>query len=473
VNAAKTYVSQDGEILVSISAIISDRAIQLVDAKTGNELGRIPLDSNSPQQPSMWLSPNNKMLALVSFDILGAAKGGKKATFGEPKLELYDVATGKRIHALNVAPGEQKLQKAAFLRSLALIFSSDSKVLGLSLDDQSMTFWDTVTGHRMGAMALPNGTQLNDAAFSPDGRCLALDMNDGTVTSFELASGGPRRVFGKPLPSAKNNDNGAMLFLGGVLSLTPALKQTASPVAISPDGKCLALGAPDRTAYVWDISTSSELAAFKGHRGAVNAVAFSPDSSRLASASADTTALVWDLGKVARPAAAMKALTPADLESYWQALAGSDGIKAFEAICDLTVSPKEAVAWIKDKVQPAAPVAAKQIEELIGQVNDAQFKVREKAIAELYKIGEPIIPLLDKALEATPTLETRRRLEEMRGKLTGMLLQGDRLRAYRAVEVLERIGTPDALQVLRTLADGAPGTLVTTSARTALERRRP
>ena len=41
--------------------------------------------------------------------------------------------------------------------------------------------------------------------------------------------------------------------------------------------------------------------------------------------------------------------------------------------------------------------------------------------------------------------------------MTGMLLQGERLRAYRAVEVLERIGTPAARQVLQALADAVRG----------------
>ena len=80
------------------------------------------------------------------------------------------------------------------------------------------------------------------------------------------------------------------------------------------------------------------------------------------------------------------------------------------------------------------------------------------------------VETLDKALAAQPPLETRQRLEELRGKMTGMLLQGERLRAFRAVEVLDRIGTPEARELLRTLADGAPEALLTTSARAALKR---
>ncbi len=47
---------------------------------------------------------------------------------------------------------------------------------------------------------------------------------------------------------------------------------------------------------------------------------------------------------------------------------------------------------------------------------------------------------------------------------------GAALRAFRAVEVLEHLGTPEAREMLQTLANGAPDALVTRSARAALER---
>jgi hypothetical protein len=55
-------------------------------------------------------------------------------------------------------------------------------------------------------------------------------------------------------------------------------------------------------------------------------------------------------------------------------------------------------------------------------------------------------------------------------KLTGGTLTVEQLRLIRAVETLERIGTPEARQVLRTLAQGATGALPTCEADAALNR---
>ena len=48
--------------------------------------------------------------------------------------------------------------------------------------------------------------------------------------------------------------------------------------------------------------------------------------------------------------------------------------------------------------------------------------------------------------------------------------EGELIRNLRAVEVLEHIGTPEARQVLQTLAGGAEGARLTVAAREALRR---
>ena len=85
-------------------------------------------------------------------------------------------------------------------------------------------------------------------------------------------------------------------------------------------------------------------------------------------------------------------------------------------------------------------------------------------------MGDRIVPAIENALATKPALETHLRLQDLRKRATGPVLKGDILRAYRVVEVLERIDTAEARQALQTLADGAPGAMLTTQARAALVR---
>ena len=94
------------------------------------------------------------------------------------------------------------------------------------------------------------------------------------------------------------------------------------------------------------------------------------------------------------------------------ALAGADAAEAFAAMSDLIAAPKDAVALIKDQVKPAAPLDRKRVEKLLAQLDDDGFDVREKASSELAKLGERLLPLLDKALTADPSPESRQRLQE-------------------------------------------------------------
>jgi hypothetical protein len=364
-------------------------------------------------------------------------------------LKVWDPATGAALCTIPAA--------SEFLE--ALVFLPDGKTLASCGAGNTFVLWDATTGQTIGPLpkrdlTFVSGSKFQiihangNAAFSPDGRSLAVDLSDGTGGLYEVATGQRRGTFGQKVDRAQNRTH----------------------FAFSPDGSTLARARRSRVVYLYDVQTSQELAALDGHHDAVNAVAFAPDGKTLASASADNTVLIWDVTKITRPAAAARALEPGGLQERWQALAGNDAAKAFAAIRELAATPKEAVPWIKERLKPAAPLDMKRVEGLLKQLDSDQFKERDSATRELLKQGEQIVPALDKALAANPSLESKRRLEGLRNKLTGIVLEGERLRAYRAIEVLERTGTPEARQVLQELAKGAPGALITTSAQAALKR---
>jgi hypothetical protein len=106
----------------------------------------------------------------------------------------------------------------------------------------------------------------------------------------------------------------------------------------------------------------------------------------------------------------------------------------------------------------------------IKDLDSEEFVVRDKASRALEALGEKAYPLLQKALTDAPSLEPRRRIEKLLGRLNYPLTSPNTIRELRAVEVLEHIGTAQARQVLRKLAEGAPGSRLTDAARASLER---
>jgi RNA polymerase sigma factor (sigma-70 family) len=451
-------VSPNGKFLAGFRRVSAGdgkppiQQLVMVDTTSGKEIGQMPLQlterlpGGGNIAVALSISPDGKTVAVHSF--------------GEGTIKLYAFPGGELRHTLEIVNS-----KGIGTRNLfTCAFSHDGKMLVslLSLIEQNAVgLWDVTTGRRVGLIQspLPGIRTIKGAAFSPDGRCVALALNDGTAAVFELATGQRRSTFGKSQDPPKFPKDGPIL-----------IPKDIPCVAISPDGKSLAQVGADRVVRLWDPQTGRELAAWEGHTDAIYALAFAPHGKALASAGEDGTVLVWDLAAVKRPALPARALTPAELNKAWQALAEQDAEKAWPAMIDLVAGAKQSVSFLKDRLKPAAVLDGKRVQELIGQIDDPKTKVRDQAAQELLQLGEQIVPALDKALDAKIPLETRQRLENLRSKLTGLLLHGERLRAYRAVEVLEMIGTPEARAMLQALAEGAPGALLTTSAQAALKR---
>jgi hypothetical protein len=125
------------------------------------------------------------------------------------------------------------------------------------------------------------------------------------------------------------------------------------------------------------------------------------------------------------------------------------------------------VSLLKERVKP---VSADQLGRLLADLDDNDFPVREKATLELERLGKFIEVPLRKTLEKQPSLEARRRIERLLETLERTGPAPEVLRSLRSVEVLELIGTTEAREGLRTLAQGADDAELTREARAALER---
>jgi hypothetical protein len=91
--------------------------------------------------------------------------------------------------------------------------------------------------------------------------------------------------------------------------------------------------------------------------------------------------------------------------------------------------------------------------------------VRQKAVGDLEKSGPAVLADLRKHLANDPTLDVRVRLESLIRQLAS-----DEARSLRCVVLLERCNTPEAGQLLETLAKGAADARLTAEAKLALQR---
>jgi hypothetical protein len=129
----------------------------------------------------------------------------------------------------------------------------------------------------------------------------------------------------------------------------------------------------------------------------------------------------------------------------------------------------KAVPYLAKQVRPAEGPAAARLARLIADLDAENFDDRDRATRELAALGDAAEPALRKALEGKPSAEVRQRVEGLLAKLragTGP----EALRRGRAVEVLERAGTPEARRALEVLAKGLPGARLTREAAAALAR---
>ncbi len=124
------------------------------------------------------------------------------------------------------------------------------------------------------------------------------------------------------------------------------------------------------------------------------------------------------------------------------------------------------------RLAPVAAVGEGRLAELIAGLGSDVFADREKATKELEKLGEAAGDALRQALAVNPPLEARRRLERLLKALDTEKANpsGARLRLLRGVEVLDRLNSAEARALLRKLAAGAPGALLTREASDALAR---
>jgi hypothetical protein len=190
--------------------------------------------------------------------------------------------------------------------------------------------------------------------------------------------------------------------------------------------------------------------------------AFHPDGTRAVASSPEAPVYVWDLlGEPGR-------WEPAKGDAVWDDLASADAKGAFAAMRKLRANPGPAVAFLKGRVKVPSLPSEKALAGWFRELDSPRFATRQQAQKALAAVADLIRPQLE-AARKTAFAETSRRLDQVLNAAEG--LTPERLQQVRACEVLEGMGTPEALNVLRVWAGGPQGARLTVEASQSLARR--
>jgi len=218
------------------------------------------------------------------------------------------------------------------------------------------------------------------------------------------------------------------------------------------------------------VLTGEELRRLEGHSSTVTCLAFSPDGSRLASGLRNSTVLLWEVSPTPRSPRQEKAQWgPKELETLWSDLAGEDARKAYRAIYTLVAAPAQAVPFLAAQLRPATEVDRERVQQLIADLDSDRFARRAGAAKELAELGDRVEPALREALQGKASAEVRQRAETLLAAARAAP-PPTTLRTLRAIQVLERIGTREAQQILRKLSAGPVAARETRDAKEAVER---
>jgi WD40 repeat protein len=438
---ASVLFAPDGKTLASHG--FADNTIRLHDAIKGSELQQIVLQPDNPVVPGGGFAGNR---------------------YGGATLRVVYSPDGRTLIAL-AAPSAPRFTR---------IVNGQPQMAGATATTVRM--WDVATAKEIRKIVLPAGLGVGSIAVSPDGRVLAVENSDQTISLIELASGKQRSHFGSAAPAVPPQPSmGVPVIVVGGSGGVVRQSAPSSTLAFSPDGTLLACRkAAANTILLWQVDRAKAIGQFIGHDGPINALAFTPDGKALTTGSSDTTVLVWDVARLKRePALAALELQPAETAGLWTDLIADDAGKAFQGILKLVRASKQTVPLLRERVKPAVPVDPRKIAKLIADLDNDEFEARSGAVEALAKLGDLAVPALYKVLAGSrPSLETRRRVEQLLSRLTGGALTPEQIRLVRAVEVLERTNSAETRELLQRLAAGAPGALTTRQAQAALDRKK-
>src|SRR5262249_24674701 len=151
-----------------------------------------------------------------------------------------------------------------------LTFSPDGRLLitplsGGNSRGNTLVIIDAATGKEL--RKIEAGQGIASFTISADSRTVATENADGTIALWEVATGKERGRLGKVVARRPQPNDGTMRLSVVIDGVSSGFSEPGGPVGLtfSPDGRILAVRAPDLTVHLWDVAAGKEIGQFKGH----------------------------------------------------------------------------------------------------------------------------------------------------------------------------------------------------------------
>jgi WD40 repeat protein len=342
-----------------------------------------------------------------------------------------------------------------------MALSRDGKLLAVAPEGRSVHLFDMVSGKLV--RRLPEreerGTQYHGIAFSPDGQMIVIsERGENPIHVWETYSGDlvcevswPRSLEPKKDPRDPDRER----------------SRGIRDAIFSTDGRTFHASGDDGFDRVWETATGK--LRYRVHEKIQGFMATASSAPLWASADTYREATEVVLYHTHTSVPTPRLSTPPDLEKLWAGLASDNAATAYEKMRILISLPEETVPFLAKRLSPVERVSDTEIQNLLDELDDEEFAVRDRARKRLHEIADIGKPALTKALKGKPSVEAAR---IMTGLIEGMSFpaRGERIRVIRAVEVLETLATSEARKLLKSWSGGEPTALLTREAKAALER---
>jgi WD40 repeat protein/serine/threonine protein kinase len=275
-------------------------------------------------------------------------------------------AGGIRLIGLDSRENSRSLAVPEF-RPVSMAFAPDGHSLVMTQLEgdrpgSAASSWEVETGEQLAVFQHPEGTEVYDARFSPDGQLVVTAADDHNAYIWDAQTGdlvlplsghtgGVRSAAfgpaGKRIITTSEDLKDSSVRIwdaeSGIELVPPLRAEGARPIfaCLSPDGRRALAGCWWGKACVWDVSSGELIRCWSANSSHLSTAVFSPDGTRILTAPGISGACLWDAGTLEEV-----------MTLPWQQ-SGVYGAFSADGCWIVTVSPVGARLWPVDPLKQA------------------------------------------------------------------------------------------------------------------------